>query len=412
MNKEIKSNVLFNKINLYSWLNLFSKLIIPILILPLIFKKYNSGDSQEWLYFLNIMSMAVFFDFGTISLQNRIYGYIKGKYGMSPQVFNTKFNSILLATSVFWFLIVFFYLYNVKEYVSLIIVLGLISNYVVVYVQNIIFAQNYVVQSKNIETFYNIVRLIYCILLIKINTSFIVLLDCYYGFYIFLAINYIFLVKKVSVNYRYGLSNPINLIKKYKRQIFSAWFATSFSTGIFFISNVYLVDKFNNYAWGNYLFTVRVIDMISNMAFVPFYSRIPHFTNLYFKNDKVKLKSEMFHNLLISVSIYIGLALFCTIFVNFVLDLMKTNTKLIGIKNLLLIFCSMLLYKLGTSFLQISGFGNKIDWHKPVIAQFLIVIAIFLGFNSIGVEYKFSIPFGFSVLLFLPYSIYLAKKNF
>jgi hypothetical protein len=412
MNKKIKSNVLFNKINIYSWLNLFSKLIIPILILPLIFKKYSAANSQEWLYFLNIMSMAVFFDFGTISLQNRIYGYIKGKSGISSKVFNTKFNSILLSSSAFWFLFVFFYLYSVRGNVSLIIVLGLISNYIVVYVQNIIFAQNHVVKSKNIETFYNIVRLIYCVVLIQMDTSFEVLLNCYYGFYIFLAVNYIFLVKKVCVHYLYGLSNPINLFKKYKKQILGAWIATSFSTGVFFISNVYLVDKFTGFAWGNYLFTVRVVDMIANMAFVPFYSRIPEFINMYFKNDKIKLKSEIVRNLLISVGIYVALSIFCIVFINIVLDVINTNTKLTGIANVVLIFSSMLLYKLGTSFLQISAFGNKVDWHKPVISQFIIVVAIFLGFESIGIEYKFSIPFSISVLFFLPYTIYLAKKNF
>lgn len=412
MNTKVKSNVFLNKINLYSWLNLFSKLIIPILILPLIFKKYSTNDSQEWLYFLNIMSMAVFFDFGTISLQNRIYGYIKDKAGISLKVFNTKFNSILVSTSVFWLFLVFFYLYAVRGSVSIIVVLGLISNYIVVYVQNIIFAQNYVVESKNIETFYNIIRLIYCVVLIQVDTSFDVLLNCYYGFYIFLAINYIFLVKKVCVNYLYGLSNPINLIKKYKKQISSAWIATSFSTGVFFISNVYLVDKFTGFAWGNYLFTVRVVDMIANMAFVPFYSRIPQFINMYFKNEKVKLKSEIVRNLSMSIGIYLVLSLFCIVFINVVLDFLNTNTKLTGIQNVVLIFASMLLYKVGTSFLQISAFGNKVHWHKPVIAQFIIVVAIFFGFQSIGIEYKFSIPFSISVLLFLPYTIYLAKKNF
>ncbi|MBF4470428.1 hypothetical protein [Flavobacterium sp. HJJ] len=412
MKKKTEEKALFNSINLYSWLNLFSKLIIPICILPLIFKKYNADDSQEWLYFLNIMSMAVFFDFGSISLQNRIYGYIKGKAGISAKVFNTKFNSILLFTSVFWLFIVFLYLNNVRGSVSLIVVLGLISNYIVVYVQNIIFAQSYIVKSKNIETFCNVLRLIYTIVLIQMNSSFDILLNYYYGFYIFLALTYLYLLRKVCVHYLYGLSNPINLIKKYKKQIFGAWIATSFSTGVFFISNVYLVDKFSAFAWGNYLLTVRIVDMIANMAFVPFYSRIPNFINMYFKNEKVKLKNEIFRNLLISIGIYVALSVFCLVFVNIVLDILKTNTKLTGIKNALLIFISMLLYKLGTSFLQISAFGNKVDWHKPVITQFIMVVAIFLGVQSIGIEYKFSIPFSISVLFFLPYTIYLARKNF
>lgn len=406
------NSVLFNKINIYSWINLFSKLIVPVLILPLLFKKYSQNQSEDWLYFLNIMSMAVFFDFGTLSLQNRLYGYIKGKVGISSEVFNSKFNSILLISSFFWLSALLCYFYSVRGGVSILIALGLIANYVVVYVQNIIFAQNYIVKSKNIETIFNFLRLFYTLCLINANVSFDFLLQSYYSFYIFIAIAYLFLLKRVCPHYLFALSNPWNLLVKYKSQILSAWVATSFSVGVFSMSNVFLVDRYPAYAWGNYLFTMRVVDMIANIAFVPFYSRIPEFVNQYFRNEKQTLRAKISKNLMLSVALYVIMSLTCIIGVDFLLSLFNANTKFTSTDNVILIFCSMLFYKVGTSFLQISAFGNKVQWHKPIIIQFAIIVIAFLLIKFDTPEFNFSLPFAISLLVFLPYSFLLAKKNY
>ena len=406
------TKILLNKINIYSWLNLASKLIIPVVFLPLLFKNYSAIESQDWLYYLNLMSLSVFFDLGFISLQNRLYGYLNGKGSYFTNLINNKFNSLLALTALLWFILLEVYLFKAGRGFNISIAVGLIFNYMAIYIQNIIFSNSKIIESKNIESLMNILRLAILLGLIYLDLQFTLLLNFYYLYYVVLFVVYLGSLKKFCPNYSFGFSNPYNLVKKYFKQTSSAWVATGLSTGVFYLSNILLTDKYSNHNWNDYLFTMRIIDMITNIAFVPFYSRIPHFIGLYYKNEKALLLVDLKKYLMISVILFVFLVVIGFNSLDYLLELIQSNTKIIQISNVALFCLSMLFFKLGASFLQISAFGNTVKWHKAILLQFVLILGGYFLLPIKDVEFLFTLPFFLAVLFFLPYCFYLAKKNY
>lgn len=409
---------MFNKINIYSWINILSKLLTPLFVLPLLMAKFKAGDLELWFLVLNIMSLTVVFDFGYISLQNRLYAYCMKSYHPSYQRFiNSNFNTLFLVISVFWLaglmLINFIFL---KGEIPFYLPFSIVAYFLLMVIQNILFSYGKIVISKNTETIFNIIKVVLLFTLVKMSTTITTIISYFYNVNYLGLLIFIIVLKVKIPDYKIKIAFSFKFFKKYFSAAASAWIATFLSNGLFYISSIYLVERYNKYDWSSYLFTFRVIEMLIIIGFVPFYSRIPLFVNQFKVGDHQVLKTQLWKNITFSATMYVGISLVIFFVGQVLLKMIKSHSNFIGMGNFLILLAGLLAHKLGACFLQISAFNNKVKWHIAHLYQTLVLFVIYFIMIYLQIEDKsllFILPFLISALfVYLPYSIFIANREF
>jgi hypothetical protein len=299
----------------------------------------------------------------------------------------------------------------ISFHVNLLLSASIIAYFLMLIIQNVLFSYGKIVESKNIETVFNLLRTVFFYFQLRLNQNMVDLVDYYNYINIIGLVAFILCLKYYLPDYRFNFTFSKSFIKKYISQVSSAWIATFLSNGMFYISSIYLAERYLKYDWSAYLFTFRVLDLVIVIGFVPFYSRVPLFINHYKLGKILQLRQELKRNIVLSCIMYLFLLVFLYFAGSFALNYIKAHSTLLDPVKFIILSSCFFFYKLGASFLQISSFGNKVKWHIAHIIHVSVLIIIYLSIHIQDRAMEFLIPFLISTaLVYFPLCVMYAYK--
>lgn len=267
--------------------------------------------------------------------------------------------------------------------------------------------------SKKIDTIVNLFAIITNIILLLITKSILTL--C--------VVNLLVVIVVISIKRRALIQSEIGTclsIKNFDNKIFSfllpislkSWLGSLFSYGLIQFTGLYLGGKIIPSKSSSFLLTIKVLDILKNLANAPFYSRIPYLNKVFINNERSVLKDFAEKRMRESFVVYFLGAGFILLFGNDVLEFIGSSAVLVNTKTLIILIAGFLFERFGALHIQLYSLSNHIVWHiaNGITAILYLLFVGILGYFNIDLVTIVSCALLFANgLFYMPYAL---RKSF
>ena len=407
-----------------SWIYTLTRSLLLISLTSLVLIKFNKEEITIWYLFSAIIGFSHLMDLGFSSTTIRFTSYLRAKENnafLIKSLFNS-FSSIYLILSILVFLIlivVYFISVSPLEldqidknelniaYLSILFFTPIIF----FFKKNDSFLKGYnkVALYNNWNSVLYVINALVLITLLILNCKFYILIIIQQALLIVNSIKNFFLVKK-NINYELSFFQ-FNWDKKKLFEIWKPTWKTALislsSTGSTSFINIMAPRFFGVEIGGIYLFSMKLIQIINEFSYAPFYSYIPEYISSFKKGfthtDIKKLEKGLLKSLLL---LGIGIIILDS-FVNLTLTFFDVEIEFLSSEIVKFIFISIILERYAGMNSQIIMFDNNINHFVAYIISAIILISGIIFFKSYGL---IIIPLsGIAAYLFLNISI--VKKS-
>jgi len=407
-----------------SWIYTLTRSALLLGLTTLVLIKFNKEEITLWYLFSAIIGFSHLMDLGFSSTIIRFTSYLRVKEDnvfLIKSLFNS-FKSIyfILSVLVFLILIVVYFISVSPLELNLINKIELNIAYLsILFFTPIIFffkkndsflkGYNKVALYNNWNSVLYVINALVLITLLLLNCKFYILIIVQQALLFVNSIKNFFLVKK---NILEGLSFfQFNWDKNKLLEIWKPTWKTALislsKTGSTSFINIMAPRFFGVEIGGIYLFSMKLIQIINEFSYAPFYSYIPEYISSFKKGfthtDIKKLEKGLLTSLLF---LGIGIIILDS-FVNLTLTYFDNEMEFLSSEIVKFIFISIILERYAGMNSQIIMFDNNINHFVAYIISAIILISGIIFFKSYGL---IIIPLsGITAYLFLNISI--AKKS-
>jgi O-antigen/teichoic acid export membrane protein len=407
-----------------SWIYTLTRSLLLLALTSLVLIKFNKEEITLWYLFSAIIGFSHLMDLGFSSTTIRFTSYLRVKEDnvfLIKSLFNS-FSSIylILSISVFLILIVVYFISVSPLELDQIDKNELnIAYFSILFFTPIIFflkkndsflkGYNKVALYNNWNSVLYVINALVLITLLILNCKFYVLIIVQQALLLVNSIKNFFLVKKNILD---GLSFfQFNWDKSKLLEIWKPTWKTALvslsSTGSTSFINIMAPRFFGVEIGGIYLFSMKLIQIINEFSYAPFYSYLPEYISSFKKGftqiDKVKVEKGLLKSLLLLV---IGIIALDSL-VNLILTFFDIEMEFLSSDIVKFIFIAIILERYAGMNSQIIMFDNNINHFVAYIISAIILISGIIFFKSYGL---IIIPLsGITAYLFLNISI--AKKS-
>lgn len=403
----------FDKATLSTWLNFSSKLIILAFVTPLVITKFSTAEIAFWYLFISIQSLAHLFDLGFSSTIIRFTAYslskrtawlaeIKELY----QVMNLIFFVLSLLVLIFLIIIGFVsvnplvnknLIYNGNAAWIFVCLLFPINFY---FKKNDSFLKglNKITLVNNWNAMFYFIYGVGSLIILFSGNSFYILIIWSQVYALFNSIKNFFLLKKIVpglklIQWRFTK----NTLLEYWSPTWKSSLISLSSQGSVHITSLIITSFLPINLSASYLFTVRLIQMINEFSWAPFYSQIPGFIQEYKKGNLIKIRGIVLDRLQISILILVFGGTLLVLVGPIVLKMFESNVDLLNFKIAGLILIAIVIERTMATHSQIIMFTNDLRHYK----LYLLLALIYLT----GIQLLRTFP----DLLIVPLSYYIAS---
>ena len=179
------------------------------------------------------------------------------------------------------------------------------------------------------------------------------------------------------------------------------------STGAFNLINILVPRFFGLKIGGSYLFTVKILQIINEFSYAPFYSRLPNFISQYKQGFNLSSRNSLIKRYFISLTILIVGTSLLIFFGNYFIELIETDTDLMGSLIISFFLIYYIFERSSGMFSQIIMFSNDIEHYKSYIFSSILFLLLFFSLFKFGL---FIIPFS-GAFCYLILNILLFSKT-
>ena len=389
----------------------------------LVLVKFNKEEVTLWYLFSSIIGFSHLMDLGFSSTIIRFTSYLRAEDDHGPQMkdlFNS-FASIYLVLSlavgviligVYFVSVAPLELNHVDQHELHIAYISILIFTPVIFFlkKNDSFLKGYnkVALYNNWNSVLYVVNSLVLIILLFLNVKFYILIIVQQALLVVNSVKNFFLVKKnVNQELRFFQFNwdKIKLLEIWKPTWKTALISLS-STGSTNFINIMAPRFFGIEIGGIYLFSMKIIQIVNELSYAPFYSRLPEYISSYKKGfteaDKEKVSSGLLKSLLFLVAGLIAIDLLA----NLVLTFFDIEMAFLSSDVVKYIFLALILERYAGMNSQIIMFGNNINHYVGYLISGTILITGTLVFKDYGV---IAIPISGAVA-FLFLNIYISKR--
>lgn len=407
-----------------SWIYTLTRSLLLFALTSLVLIKFNKEEITLWYLFSAIIGFSHLMDLGFSSTIIRFTSYLRAEENntfLIKSLFNS-FSSIylILSISVFLILIVVYFISVSPLDLNLIDKNELnIAYFSILFFTPIIFflkkndsflkGYNKVSIYNNWNSFLYLINALVLITLLILNCKFYILIIIQQALLLVNSIKNFFLVKK---NISFGLSFfQFNWDKNKLLEIWKPTWKTALislsSTGSTSFINIMAPRFFGVEIGGIYLFSMKLIQIINEFSYAPFYSYIPEYISSFKKGfthiDIIKVEKGLLKSLLLLV---IGIIVLDSL-VNLVLTFFDVEMEFLSSEIVKFIFISIILERYAGMNSQIIMFDNNVNHFVVYIISAIILISGILIFKSYGL---IIIPLS-GIIAYLFLNISIIKKS-
>lgn len=384
-----------------SWIYTLTRSAMLLGLTALVLIKFNKEEITLWYLFSAIIGFSHLMDLGFSSTIIRFTSYLRVKENngfLIKSMFNS-FSSIylMLSISVFLILIVIYFisvfpleLNQIDKNELLIAYLSILFFTPIIFFlkKNDSFLKGYnkVALYNNWNSVLYFINALVLIILLLLNCKFYILIIVQQSLLLVNSIKNFFLVKKNIL----GELNffQFNWDKKKLLEIWKPTWKTALislsSTGSTSFINIMAPRFFGVEIGGIYLFSMKLIQIINEFSYAPFYSYLPEYISSFKKGftkvDKEKVKNGLLKSLLLLV---IGI-IFLDSLVNLVLIFFDIEMRFLSSNIVKFIFIALILERYAGMNSQIIMFDNNINHFVYFIVSSIILIAGIISFKDYG----------------------------
>jgi O-antigen/teichoic acid export membrane protein len=407
-----------------SWVYTLTRSALLLGLTALVLIKFNKEEITLWYLFSAIIGFSHLMDLGFSSTIIRFTSYLRVKENngyLIKSLFNA-FSSIyiILSISVFLILIVVYFIsvsplkLNQIDKTELNIAYSSILFFTPIIFflkKNDSFLKGYnkVALYNNWNSVLYVINALVLITLLLINCKFYILIIVQQALLLINSIKNFFLVKK---NILEGLSFfQFNWDKNKLLEIWKPTWKTALislsSTGSASFINIMAPRLFGLEIGGIYLFSMKLIQIINEFSYAPFYSYLPEYISSFKKGFTQKNKKKVEIGILKSLFLLVIGIIALDLMVNLILTFFDIEMRFLSSDIVKFIVIAIILERYAGMNSQIIMFDNNINHFVAYIMSSIILISGIISFKSYGL---IIIPFsGIAAFLFLNISI--AKKS-
>ncbi|NHZ85159.1 MAG: hypothetical protein GWP19_04685 [Planctomycetia bacterium] len=177
----------------------------------------------------------------------------------------------------------------------------------------------------------------------------------------------------------------IKLIKSIFPIAWRSWVGILMSYGLIQASGIIIAQYGNPIQSSSYLFSIKIMNLIRNIANAPFYSKIPYMNQLFIRKDRESLLKLAFQRINISLTIQTLLIGIIGVSGNYILILIGSNVNLVDINIWTILMLSYFLERYGALHIQLLSLSNNIIWHiANSITGILFIIFSYILLNLVN----------------------------
>ncbi|WP_299315632.1 hypothetical protein [uncultured Aquimarina sp.] len=417
----------FQNPTISSWVFLGSKILILLLLTTLIINRFSVGEIALWYLYANIQGFAHLFDVGFSSTIIRFTAYsvantnensFSDSFRQLYGSMNTVFSVLLIFVLIF---LVFVGNFSVLEIVNENGISDGLTSYSIICVImpiNFFLKKNdaFIKGLNKVSLFNNWNAIMYFITGIVTIVS--ILLD--FSFYIVVLINQvaillnsiknIILLKSVT-NFKFNVfqfSYSKNILKEYWEPTWKSALISFSSNGANNFISIIIPKFLSVEIVASYLFSLRLIQIISEFSWAPFYSNLPEFIKK-FKQGRIKETADKaYRRLDWSIVLFVIGILFLAFSADFALTLVNAKTEFIEASLVSVLLIMFVLERFTAMHSQVVMFSNNIEHYKHYLflASSYVIIVI-LSINSLGL---YAIPFAYIISVLYPLIVILKRS--
>ncbi|MCR9249733.1 MAG: hypothetical protein NXI20_04885 [bacterium] len=376
-----------------TWLHFFSKIAVLSIITPLVISQFSTGEIALWYLFASIQSLAHLFDLGFSSTIIRFTAYSrsvgehwKDEIQKNYYIFNSIFG--LLSILVIFFLIGvgFFVIRDIIKTYEVANGWAAYSAICVLFPLNFYFKKHdHFLKGLNKITLVNnwnsIFYLLYgagAFVIIFVFSDFFILVAWSQTYHLLNGIKNYFLLKGVL-----GKLNPFKFLiqdsklKEFWEPTWKSSLISLSSQGSVHLTSIIISAVLPVNIVASYLFTVRLLQLINEFSWAPFYSQIPNYIYHYKQGTLNTVTQSMFNRMQLSLSILIFGGVLFFIASPFLLMLIDSNVDILQIEIGIYILFALIVERLISMHSQILMFANDLRHYVVyLIASFTYVLLI------------------------------------
>lgn len=413
---------------------------LGFIIIPLVLKNYQSGDINIWFLFASVMTIQTALDAGFAPTMARYFAYAisgnKARIIPVQEKDEKKLISLLYYTikKVYRYLsiIIFLLLSTLGTYLLYKplqasesaqsnfyawIILLIVSLF---YLRgnkfsSLLLGTNKVAELKSVEIISSLASLTSSIVILTLNLPIAILLI---NSQIWLLFNILINRRLCKKYYNYIWEINANQFNKnlFKSILSKSWksgIGVFFSTGIFQFSGILYANIGKEEYVSTYLFSIRLLTLISQIAQAPFYSKIPVLNAYYSKGEIGNLLKLSKERIMISMWIFLMAALVLQYFGEPLFSLIGSNISFPPKGYWSVFILAFAFERIGAMHIQLYTVTNNIIWHISNGIAGSIFLFSSVVFNGLIGIIAFPMAYLLSnALFFAPFNIYFSSKAF
>ena len=417
----------FNDPTISSWVFLGSKISILLFLTALIIKQFTVGEIALWYLFASIQGFAHLFDVGFSSTIIRFTAYsianndevnfsknFQNLYGSMNSIFSVLVFFVFIFLLFVGYFSVFDVVYDneisdgILSYMSILFIMPI----------NFFLKKNdaFIKGLNKVSLFNNWNAIMY--LFTGIATIIAILLEL--PFYLVVLVNQIstlinsvkniFLLKRIT-KFKFNIfhySYNETILKEYWTPTWKSALISFSSNGANNLINIIIPKFFSIEIVASYLFSMRLIQFISEFSWAPFYSHLPEFIKKY-KQGKIQETAEKaYRRLEWSLLLFITGVLLLTFSADFILSMVDAKTEFIPISLVPPFLIMLTLERFTAMHSQVVMFSNNIEHYKHYVAMACIYMVLVLGLiNVLGL---YAIPIAYTISILFPLFVILKRS--
>jgi len=421
-----------------TWATFLSSGLKTIVFYPLLISRLDSPEITIWLLFLSFVGFASLLDLGFYSTFSRLISYIIGGadkinntnsgkveissnsvinnelFGKAIRTINSIFIILALLVFVLFLTIGSFYMQKPISMTSdpktiwisfIVLIISLSLSVYARKFRTVLHGMNYISLINRWNLFFDTISvLLSIIVLVKIPSVLNLTLVLMATVFSSLLRDYFLLKSRIDAKTK--IIDDDNKQLFYPEIIAIVWPSTwrtaigmIGSTGVTEATGLIYAQYNSSNSLASYLFALRIISIISSISRAPFYSKIPTLTINRANNELHNIYNLSKRGIKISLYIFTLLILCVGLFINPMLNMIKSNIQFISINLWVFISVVWMLERHHAMHAQVYSTTNHIPFYIPIIVSGTInILLIFLLIDQLGI-WSFTIAQGFSNIL-------------
>jgi hypothetical protein len=440
---------IWNSPTITTWLSYSTKTLSLFVVLPMVLKKFNSGDVVLWYLFFTIIALQSIADFGFRQTFSRIISYAFGG-AKDITVFNSATKDKITNTThtpnlsllndivsnmkfiYLWLTVALLILMGVFGTWSMIkpihessnpqqswwawiivLIITCISFYGKIYM-NFLEGLFKVALVRRIEIFTSLGSIVSSILIMIFSPSLLNMIIVNQFWVLVSIVRDWHLCKTVDNGFYILVSKNIAFNKEIFVKIWQpAWrsgLSGLMSVGLTNLTGLVYAQVGSTNDVAAYLLALRVINQIKEISMAPFYSKLPLLAMLRVKDDLISLVKLVKKSMFLSHLVFVIGFIVTGLFFNPLLKLLHSDVSFISQSLWILIGLAFFIHRFGAMHIQVYLSTNHIISHiADGVSGALYIISSFILSKYLGV---YAIPIGMLVGYLGFYAWYAAKFSY